>query len=290
MGVGCLVAVPDGRGLVAAAHVPVLLVGKPFGWPPGVTISSQLPWAVVHQLLLMVVGAGWLTAAVVARRAGRGACTRCGRGLRRVDGLSPPAAERWGRRAVVVAVVSPAAYASSRIAWALDLPFGVTREWMNQMRADEPTIFVAGAAMGTLGLAGALLTLGLVAGWGEVWPRWIPHFRGRPVRPMTAVVPASVVAVLLVSAGKGWHVAAARGELPEAVLGPNWATVIFGVTLVPWGVALAVAAYCYWLRRRGECPRCRRGGADGHEPLVSAGRQMSAQQSCEHPGTRRELC
>jgi hypothetical protein len=84
---------------------------------------------------------------------------------------------------------------------------------------------------------------------------------------MVAVVPAMTVAALLVSAGKGWHDSAARGELPESVFGPNWATVVFGATLIPWGVGLGAAAHLYWLRRRGTCRRC---GA----PSISADRRM----------------
>lgn len=46
-----------------------------------------------------------------------------------------------------------------------------------------------------------MLSLGLVQRWGEVYPRWIPFVRGRRVHPRTAVVPASIVAVLVTTAG-----------------------------------------------------------------------------------------
>jgi hypothetical protein len=256
LGVVSLVLVPDGRGLVAAAHVPVLLVGKPFGWPPGVSISSQLPWPVVHQLVLMGVGGAWLIAALRYARSSRNACVWCGRACEQGSPARVCRLLTWGRMGVAVAVLSPAAYATSRIAWALDIPLGVTDRFLVDMRADEPTVFVGGAAMASLALGGALLTLGLVARWGERWPWWIPRWRGRAVRPLIAVVPSLIVAALLVSAGKGWHVSAARGELPESVFGPNWATVVFGATLIPWGLGLGLAAYCYWLRRRGPCRRC----------------------------------
>lgn len=260
-GVFYLFVLPDGRPLVAAAHVPVLLVGKPFGWPPGVTISSQLPWPVIHQMLLMALGGAWLAAAVLHARASRQACLRCGRTEVPGRWTDPAMAMRWGRWAVAVAMAAPAAYASSRIAWALDIPYGVSRDFLVDMRAEEPTIFVAGAAIALLGLAGATLTLGLVASWGERWPRRLPWVGGRPVRPAVAVVPSLAVAALLVSAGKGWYVSAALGHLPEQVFGPNWATVVFGATLPVWGIALAAAGYAYWLRRRGTCARCGRGQA-----------------------------
>jgi hypothetical protein len=255
------VVIPDGRPLIAAAHVPVLLLGKPFGWPPDVTIASQLPWPVVHQVILMVLGAGWLTAALLHARRTRGACNRCGRGPVATAWTEPDRALQWGRWAVWVAMAAPAAYAGCRLAWAFDIPFGVTEQWLDEMRAEEPTIFVAGAMMALLALGGATLTYGLVAPWGERWPRWIPFLRGRRVPPLVAVVPSLVVAVLLVGAGKGWYVAAAMGYLPEEVFGPQWGTVIYGTTLPAWGLALGVAGYAYWLRRRGPCARCGRGNS-----------------------------
>jgi hypothetical protein len=257
-GVLYTVALPDGRPLVAAAHVPVLVIGRPFDFPPGVTFGSQLPWPVVHQMLMMVVGVGWFVAALRHGRSTRGGCVRCGRSDHDPRWTRPEAAARWGRCCVWIAIAAPASYASSRIAWALDLPYGVTRDWLREMRADEPSIFVGGALIASLGLAGATLTFGLVARWGEVWPRWVPLLRGREVRPMVPVVPALTVAVLLLSAGKGWLVGASQGYLPEPVFSENWATVIFGATLLPWGIALAGAGYAYWLRRRGTCPRCDR--------------------------------
>ncbi|MFE6697187.1 hypothetical protein [Streptomyces sp. NPDC057718] len=43
----------------------------------------------------------------------------------------------------------------------------------------------------------ALLTIGLVRGWGEVVPAWIPVIGGRRVRPMAAVVPAVLGGLIL---------------------------------------------------------------------------------------------
>jgi hypothetical protein len=258
-GVLYAVVLPDGRPLVAAAHVPVLVVGLPFGFPPDVTVRSQLPWPVVHQMLMMALGVVWLVAALRHARLSRDACLGCGRADQDPGWTRPEAAARWGRWCVWIAIAAPASYASSRIAWALDLPYGVTRDWLREMRADEPSIFIGGALIASLGMAGATLTFGLVARWGEVWPRWVPWLHGREVRPMVAVVPALAVAVLLLSAGKGWLITASRGYLPEPVLGENWATVIFGATLPPWGIALAGAGYAYWLRRRGMCRGCGRG-------------------------------
>ncbi|MEU6169597.1 hypothetical protein [Streptomyces tanashiensis] len=43
----------------------------------------------------------------------------------------------------------------------------------------------------------ALLTLGLVKSWGEVFPRWMPLLGGRRVAIKAAVIPATVGAALL---------------------------------------------------------------------------------------------
>ncbi|MEU4205001.1 hypothetical protein [Streptomyces sp. NPDC045470] len=43
----------------------------------------------------------------------------------------------------------------------------------------------------------ALLTTGLVRGWGEVAPAWIPVIGGRRIRPMAAAVPAVLGGLIL---------------------------------------------------------------------------------------------
>ncbi|MER7552197.1 hypothetical protein [Streptomyces anulatus] len=43
----------------------------------------------------------------------------------------------------------------------------------------------------------AILTIGLVRGWGEAVPSWIPVIGGRRVRPMAAVVPAVLGGLIL---------------------------------------------------------------------------------------------
>jgi hypothetical protein len=48
------------------------------------------------------------------------------------------------------------------------------------------------------------LTLGLTQHWGEVYPRGVPFLRGKPVRPRTAIIPATVVAILVTSAGMAY--------------------------------------------------------------------------------------
>ena len=120
--------------------------------------------------------------------------------------------------------------------------------------------------------------LGLVQRWGEVFPRWMIGLAGRRVPIALAVIPASIVSVLLIVGGIGiWfglgqmvtNMVASEAEDIEVImalvfqLGP---TLLFPV----WGAALAVATLGYYYRRRGLCSVCGR-GAPGEigEPLAS---------------------
>lgn len=160
----------------------------------------------------------------------------------------PEAAARWGRAAVLVAVVPPVVYALTRYIWMVH-PLGFDRsDW--EVARDTGQL-LAGVWLGTFALLGAVLTLGLVQRWGEVFPRWVPRLAGRPVPVAAAVVPAGLVAAVLVPAG----VSMIRQVLSNAAqIDPiaDWAA--FGPTFLwpLWGVALAVATAGYALRRRGE--------------------------------------
>jgi hypothetical protein len=245
--------VPDGRVLVAVAHVPILLIGMPFDWPGGVTIGSQLPWPVLHQVLLLTVAGLWFMAARDGCRAWRGACPTCGRGTAGETWTRPDQAIVWGRWMVAIAVAVPSFYAITRLAWLVGVPLGVPRSFLEEESASDPSIFVAGAFIGLLALGGAGLTLGLVQPWGERVPAWVPAVGGRPVPPLAAVVPASAVSLLLISSGIGWFRSWLLGLRPEDT---GWATTSPGMLLPAWGLALAGATFAYLLRRRGRCSEC----------------------------------
>lgn len=135
-------------------------------------------------------------------------------------GADPPAAwttpanvRRWGAWAVAVAVAVPTFYALTRWAWALGIPLGFSRQALRAEAAQSPGIWLAGAGLATLAVGGALLTLGLTQRWGEVYPRWVPFLRGKPVRPRTAIIPATVVAILVTSAGMAYLRAMLTGQV-----------------------------------------------------------------------------
>jgi hypothetical protein len=135
----------------------------------------------------------------------------------------------------------------------------------------ESGLWTSGLFLATFGLVGAVLTLGLVQRWGEVFPRWMIGLAGRRVPIALAVVPASIVSVLLMVGGiaiwSGWaqmaNQAMAIGQDVGIVVGP---AALFPV----WGAALAVATLGYYYRRRGACGMCGRGTpSEVGEPLVS---------------------
>jgi hypothetical protein len=263
MALALTIIIPDQRPLMGIARTPIVLVGLPFGWPPGVSLSSLFPWPVVNQFLLLGGGLLWAAAAVAYQRRTRNACGHCGRTDATTGWTTPASAAGWGRWATAVALTEPVLYAVTRWAWALGIPLGVTREFLREEARDTPDIWLAGAVLATLAVGGAALTLGLVQRWGEIYPRWLPFLGAKPVRPRTAIIPASLVAILLTSAGLGHYRAAVLGYFPEGSTGENRGTVAPGYLWPLWGVALGAATLAYHLRRRGRCPYCGRPDPSG---------------------------
>ncbi|MET0416155.1 MAG: hypothetical protein ABW022_09065 [Actinoplanes sp.] len=107
----------------------------------------------------------------------------------------------------------------------------------------------------------AFTALGLIAGWGERFPRWIPGLRGRRVPTAAAVVPAALGAVFLtilwtaafsgIFAGQTWGGEPLPAEFPTQ--GGTLEAVIFYACYLPlllWGPLLAAVAYAFHRRRR----------------------------------------
>jgi hypothetical protein len=253
--------IPDYRPLLALVRAPLLLFGAPFGWPEQVRLSQYfglfLPWPVLNQILFIAGGLLWAGTVLAYRRRARAACGNCGRGGATVTWTTATAAARWGRWAVAVAVAVPVGYALTRWAWALGSPLGMSRAGLHQEAVESPGIWLAGALLATMGAGGAVLTIGLVRPWGEVYPRWIPYLRGKRVQPRTAIIPATAVALLVTSAGLmalRWWV---TGRID--LTADNWGAFVPEFLWPVWGVALGVATLAYHLRRRGRCVRCGRG-------------------------------
>jgi hypothetical protein len=254
-------AIPDYRVLMAVAYAPIVLIGGPFGWPPGVDLIDAFPWPVVNQFVCIGGGLLWAATAVAYGRRSRGVCGYCGRGDAGSGWTTPDSAARWGRWAVYVAVVVPTLYALTRWAWALGIPLGISEEFLRE--GQEIGLWWAGAGLATIAVGGAVLTFGLVQRWGEVFPRWIPLLRGRRVPIWLAVVPASLVSILVTDAGLMFIRMTLTGRLAnilgEGVLTEdNWAALAPELLWPLWGAALGAATLAYYYRRRGSCNHCGR--------------------------------
>ena len=251
--------------LVKFGYLPAVILGLVTSEKSLAYLAAWTQWATIHQLLCLIGGFLWLAATICYARRSSDACLYCGRREGAEGWTSPSKAARWGRIAVYVAMVAPIFYALTRYAWALGFPLGLIGD---QFRlGQEMGTWVGGLSLATFGLVGAVLMLGLVQHWGEVFPRWMIGLAGRRVPIGLAVVPASIVSVLLIVGGIGiWSglaqlvagVAAIGATDMEAIgaiifqLGP---TLLFPV----WGAALAVATLGYYFRRRGPCKVCGRG-------------------------------
>ncbi|MEU7853296.1 hypothetical protein [Nonomuraea sp. NPDC049141] len=266
MAVLLIIVVPDSRLMMGVAYSPLLAVAPLFGLNVGgTTLADAWPWPVVNQLVCVFGGLLLVAAALAYQRRRRDACHSCGRTGR--DGwTTPEAAARWGRRAVYIAATVPLVYCATRWCWALGVPLGVSEEFLDEGARDAPGIWLAGAYLATFGAGGGLLTLGLVQRWGEVFPRWILGLRGKRVPPLLAIIPATLVAIIITVAGMTYIRWALSGRFTMAEWGAWLPETLWPV----WGGALAAAALAYHLRRRGQCRHCGQ-GADDRAPAKDSG-------------------
>jgi hypothetical protein len=154
--------------------------------------------------------------------------------------------------------VVPVFYALTRFAWALGIPLGISEEHLRS--GQESGVWTSGLFLATFGLVGAILTLGLVQGWGEVFPRWMIGLAGRRVPIALALVPALIVSVLLMVGGIATWFGYPHMVAAAEAIGQDMGIVVGPVTVFPvWSVSLAVAALGYYYRRRGPCSVCGRG-------------------------------
>lgn len=107
----------------------------------------------------------------------------------------------------------------------------------------------------------AFTAVGLIAGWGEVAPRWIPWVGGRRLPALTVAIPAAVgaTALTLISTLVGITASLGRDVFgrPLASEVPLHATDWHGVLtiaayspLLLWGPLLGSLTAAYWKRRR----------------------------------------
>ena len=263
-----LVVVPDARLLEFAGYLPMLIIGFPFGWPP-VDYANVFTWVLANQAFAVLGGVLLVRAALRWQFRTTGACERCGRDGRAEGWTSAASAARWGRWAAYLAAAIPVFYAVVRLAWAAGVPLGISPEFLADMQ--RTGLVWAGAGLGAFAIVGAILTLGLVQRWGEVFPRWMIGLSGRRVPIRLATVPATIVAIFVMSASVAFF------AQPDAFTGVSE----HGLASIPmlawplWSLALAAATLGYHLRRRPGCGACGRGNAD-HSPGVVGERAAGA--------------
>lgn len=155
-----------------------------------------------------------------------------------------PDVPRW---AVLAAHAVPLATLPSAL-WRIALVAGLPVADMPVEGWGE-TVYILGLSVVSECLA--LLTLGLVRGWGEVVPGWLPLLGGRRVRPLAAVVPA-----LLGAAGlfliTGWFVYAAYADLGPGVTDSAVRQAVLVACYAPlllWAPLLVAVTVAYYRRR-----------------------------------------
>jgi hypothetical protein len=260
-----LLAMTDLNLLTALGYVPFTLFRFLTGGDISFYINELVQSRLAHQLLCLIGGFLWLGATVSYARISGDACLYCGRREGPEGWQSPDQAARWGRIAVLVAMAVPIFYGLTRYAWALGVPLGMSQAYLRM--GQEQGTWIAGLFLASFGLVGALLMLGLIQRWGEVFPRWMIGLAGRRVPLALAVIPAALVSVallvggIMIWSGLGQMVSTMQSagvtaaEIRGAIVFQLGPTLLFPV----WGVALAVATLGYYYRRRGPCKACGRG-------------------------------
>ncbi|EPH43687.1 hypothetical protein ABT390_02030 [Streptomyces aurantiacus] len=165
---------------------------------------------------------------------------------------------RWARLAALAVPLAVLPSSVWRIAsWFFD-------EGVRGQRGDLPA-WVPGWAylvfLSVLSELFAFTAVGLVARWGEVFPRWVPFLRGRGVPPMAAIVPAALGTVAVTVLWTTAFISQARGvtitgeELSDdfPTRQGAWEAAALYVSYAPlllWGPLLGAVTWAYWRRRR----------------------------------------
>ncbi|MET9343914.1 hypothetical protein [Nonomuraea sp. NPDC003804] len=149
----------------------------------------------------------------------------------------PESVARWGRVVTIGAALCPLPYALYRLTW--------LTPWATDSDVTGPNMDAALRMQGLLlafaGLIGAVLTLGLISRWGEVFPRWVPIYHGRPVPVRLPVIAGGLITGVCFLASPGLAIdAVLRGQPLTLLLWPY----------PLWGALLGAAVLAYWLRRR----------------------------------------
>ena len=218
--------------LMLLGYLPMLLIRLLMG------NTELLPELVSPGLGMQVaLAAGLIGLLLALRRASTPATTT-------YDAKDLQRATEQTRKWTLLAMEAPLVYALSRVLMFLQVPGFTSPDFSLGLR-------LAGLGLATASCLGVLLTWGLIRPWGERFPRWAVGLAGRRVPIDVAVIPALVVAALILAASRALFLDAFtsgsdqwREQLEAPLIG-------LPQLLWPlWGVALAMAALAYQRRRR----------------------------------------
>ncbi|MGP4029832.1 hypothetical protein [Actinomadura sp. 3N407] len=126
------------------------------------------------------------------------------------------------------------------------------------------------AVLPSVQLGLALLTIGLVRPWGEVFPRWIPALGGRRV-PVSLAVSVAVTGALVIAAiclQTVFVPPVPQEDLPPGCRLLGWDTLRWYLPMVLWPPLLLAVTWHYRQRRRCEEARTPSPvGSPGETPL-----------------------
>lgn len=162
-----------------------------------------------------------------------------------------PGTPRWAVVAAYAAVLSVVPSGLWRTAVGLGVPLGWSRAHLRlEHIPGGGTWYVLSLTF--LSVGAALLTLGLIHGWGEIVPSWVPLLGGRRIPVLVAVVPAIagavIVSVLAVISVLNWDRVSGFADRPHSGF-----AVFMDVCYAPaalWGPLLIAVTVAYWVRRR----------------------------------------
>ncbi|MFR9774961.1 hypothetical protein ACL02O_02750 [Micromonospora sp. MS34] len=177
--------------------------------------------------------------------------------------------------AVRVAHLIPLAVLPSglwRIALVAGVPIGASAYGAPVRPGLGESLYIVSLSLVSEGLA--LLALGLVRPWGEVFPRWLPGLGGRRVPPSVAVTAATTgaLALTLIWGYAAWGVVIRGNDLGFSPAGFALLVACY-LPLLLWGPLLLILTVAYHRRRsrhRPAAPNATAGRAGG--PVTAATR------------------
>ncbi|KZM74727.1 hypothetical protein [Nocardia terpenica] len=153
----------------------------------------------------------------------------------------------WARRAAAATLWICLPSSLWRLAVVIGIPLGLGE-------GEYATMLIPGWGYLVLPLLSAFqealawLTLGLVQSWGEVWPRWIPRLRGRPIPVPVAVIPAALGALACTIYGVLFVWTTLHAHMEITTWG-EWLMNICYIPLMAWGPLLGIVTIHYYRRR-----------------------------------------